>query len=202
MKIINDNITIVQGETPTHNRAVIDKDTGAPYIISKGINNPYIEFIVRPSVYTKKNDYVFKAYLDCSNIKRFDEIVDYNDVLWTDEEPSDTSKLYRRNFNGDYDYRYWDSEKTYDDGTHWHPYEFRITFTFPYADGQVKRGEETILKSGGTSVMEAKTYKYDITLFGGIKKAEFNPGEIPIIIDYKKPLLTAANFIVEGSASE
>lgn len=202
MQIINDNITIVQGETPTHNRIVIDKETGAPYIISTGINNPYIEFTVRHSVYDKKNNYVFRAYLDCSNIKKFDEIVDYDDELWIDEVPADVSKLYRRDFEGVKDYRYWDSEKVYTDGTHWHPYEFRITFTFPYADGQIKQGEEHIEKFGGTSTMEAKKYKYSITLIGGNKKDSFKHGECPIIIDYNKPLLTSADFVVEGTTNE
>lgn len=204
MKIVNDKISIVQGETATHNRVVIDRETGAPFMIADGVNNPYIEFIVRPSVYTKKDDYVFKAYLDCSGIKRFksNEILNYNEpntdeVEWTDDITGDGDRLYRKFYQGNITYRYYDADKTYTDGTHWHPYEFRIAFTFPYADGQ--KGDNLI---GGTSTMEAKTYKYDITLFGGAKKDNFTRGEIPIVIDYKKPLLKAADFIVEGSNSE
>lgn len=204
MQIINNNIYIIQGETATYNQRVINKTTGAPYIIADGINNPYIAFVVRPSIYTKKDAYVFKAYLDCSNIKKFtsNEILNYNEpgtdeLEWTDDTVGETDRLYRKFYQGDTTYRYYDPEKVYVDGTHWHPYEFRITFTFPYADGQ--KGSNLI---GGTSTMEAKTYKYDITLFGGSLKDDVKHGEIPIIIDYKEPLLKAADFVVEGSNSE
>lgn len=213
MQITNDNIYIVRGETPTHNRSVIDKDTGVPYIIPDGINNPYIEFTVRPSLYDKKDNYVFKAYLDCSNVKRFSqrEPLDYNepntDVFeWTDDVVGETDRLYRKFYMGDISYRYYDPEKEYveKDGSksHWHPYSFSIHFSFPYADGQVRKGEEDILKFGGTSAMEAKKYKYSITLIAGIKKDNIKHGESPLIIDFTEPILKSADFIVEGSTSE
>ena len=59
MKIINNKIYIVQGETPTYTASVIDKDTGIPYMILKTDMFPVVEFIVRPSIYNRADDFVY-----------------------------------------------------------------------------------------------------------------------------------------------
>ena len=43
MKIINNKIYIVQGETPTYTASVIDRDTGHPYMILKTDLFPFKE---------------------------------------------------------------------------------------------------------------------------------------------------------------
>jgi hypothetical protein len=112
------------------------------------------------------------------------------EVLWVDgyvPSSDNLKRLFRRTNNGVSDYRYYDAAKTADDGTHWIPYEMSLTFRFPYE---------------ATSKMEAKVYQYEITLFGGINKQNAVANEIPIIIDYKRPLLEATDFTVGGTLSE
>lgn len=183
MKIINNKIYIAKGETPTYDVSVIDKQTEAPYMLPSGINNPVIEFIVRPSVYNRADDYVFRAYLDYSTHKKFEtpELVEYTDNQWDDSNaPSsgDEEKLhFRITSDGIKEYRY------YENGA-WVPYEFRISFMFPYE---------------ATSLMESKQYKYEVVLFG----ADVLPGNAGLTnISYKEPLLEATDFIVGGSLSE
>lgn len=207
VRIINNKIYIVRGETPTYDVSVKDKDTGAPYIIPSGIVSPIVEFVIRESVYAKENDFAFRAYLDYSNQHRFDsaEIADYNalydsqatgSVIWDDDvvpPVEDENKLFRRTVLKQSDYRYWN-------GSAWTPYEFRITFQFPYQ---------------ATSVMEPKTYQYEVALFDGtISSSEGNVIPPNVLmppasdtfsltnISYKKPLLEASDFVVGGSPSE
>ena len=63
MKIVNNKIYIGRGETPTYHVYVIDEDSGAPFIVPVGVENPVLEFIVRPSIYDREDDYVFKTYI-------------------------------------------------------------------------------------------------------------------------------------------
>lgn len=177
MKIINNKIYISKGETPTYTANVIDKETGAPLIISSGINNPLIQFIVRPSIYSREDDFVMKKDM-LYDVERFEQIKDYEEDFWNDDIPGDSNVLYRKGL----DYKFYNSETE-----KWEPYSFEISFQFPYSD---------------TSKMEPKTYKYEITLFGGSLKQSFGDKETPINIDYKKPLLEATDFIVGGSLSE
>lgn len=193
MRIVNDKIYIIKGETPTYNALVINKYTGAPYIIDSGVENPYIEFIVRPSIYNRKDDYVFRLFLDCSSVHRFSsvDVVEYSQSVWDNDVPpsaGDENKLFRRTVDGVSDYRYFDPDAT-GSGTDykWIPYEFVISFMFPYS---------------ATSLMEAKQYKYEISLYGGSVKSNPKPDEIPINITYKDPILEATDFIVGGSISE
>lgn len=209
MRIVNNVISIAKGETSTYDVSVIDKKTGVPFILPKGIQNPAIEFIVRPSIYNRDDDFVFRAYLLRTSDHMFetDEVVDYNDpedeitAQWDDAvKPveGDEGKLFRRYLSdGSSDFRYYDENQiNEDDATHWIPYEFKINFTFPYE---------------ATSLMENKTYKYEVTLFGGVLKDLTQedvlspPGEGESIyskIDFKKPLLEATDFVVGGSLSE
>lgn len=240
MQIINNKIFIARGETATYDVTVLDKNTGIPLQIINGVNdkNPIIEFVVKPSIYGGKDDYVFKAYIDKSDSHVFetDEVALYdadNLSFWDDEylpHEGDEEKLHRRIYNKInyfayylYDYT---SEGTFsdredyngyylklrddryvlintytrgivpgetvcysrEDEGQWIPYEFRLTFMFPY---------ETMAK------LVAKTYKYEVTLLSGTSKESLLlPDEIPIIVDYKKPILEATDFVVGGSLSE
>lgn len=175
MKIINNKIYIVQGETPTYIADVIDKDSGAPLIIDPGKENPTIVFIVRPSIYAREHNYVMKEHFLYDG-KRFSRIEDYKAFdYWNNDYAGEEGVLYRKGL----EYKYYDT-----DSNEWKDYSFTINFTFPYS---------------ATSKMEPKTYKYEITLFCGTENLE---NDIGINIDYKKPLLEATDFIVGGSLSE
>jgi hypothetical protein len=205
MKIVNNKITINKGETPTYNVAVIDKDTGAPFrlpVLPDGKDRTWIvEFIVRPSIYNRDDDYVFKALL-LRKDKEFttDKIETYhknsdNEPLWDSQydfnahgQQDTRDALFRGEIvlgSGVWEYRYFENGE-------WKPYEFRINFMFPYEY---------------TSKMEAKTYKYEIVLFGGVPNKSVSNnvlyGEtLPIDIEYKKFLLESMDFEVGGSLSE
>lgn len=228
MRIVNNKIQIAKGETPTYEASVIDKETGCPLMLleenyndgtSKGLHNPVIEFVVRSSVYDDSNNYEFKVYMPYNNEPRFKsiKIEDYNklngstDPVWDnlvvppiehhaiyENERITNAVMYRLETNDDrVEYRYynpnivWNEDEEYPDGItkynyKWVPYEFLITFPFPY---------------NGTSDMEPKTYKYEITLFDG-ELVEID-GEFRLInINFKKPLLEVTDFIVGGSVSE
>lgn len=192
MKIVNNKITIAQGETPTYDAVVLSKDNGSPFIIQTydsssgtGVQNPVIEFVVRPSVYDRLQNYAFRAYLKYAG-KTFvsTEIKDYTGGdIWDNDVSGDSDYLYKLVTNESTTYRYYENGE-------WHPYELRIVLTLPYE---------------ATSLMEVKTYKYEITLFGGSIDADatFQDDEIPLSnIEYKKPLLEPTDFIVGGSISE
>lgn len=207
-RIVNDKIQLTRGETPTYNVRVINKETGAPFTISPYINNPVVEFVVRPSIYSRESEFVFKAYLDCAHLPKleFDAVEslryenDTLDVLNDTETPStgENGILYYINAGGG------ERGYAYYDGSTWKEYEFRLLFQFPY---------------WATSVMEPKTYAYQVTLLGGVLRTDaFDTGkslvdekgnivgransDIPIVIDYNKPLLDPTEFTVGGSVSE
>lgn len=208
MQIINNKIYILKGETPTYNVSVIDKDTGAPFrlpILPDGKDRKWVvEFIVRPSVYDREDDYVMKVLL-LRKDKQFetDKIETYKkgsdlEPLWQPDyffgDPLDPETelkkkaLYRGEVisgSGVWEYAYFDGEK-------WVPYEFRINFMFPY---------------NNTSNMDVKTYKYEVALFGGVgsfpsvKDITYDT-DLGMNIEYKKVLLSSNDFVVGGSSSE
>lgn len=209
MRIVNNRIYIARGETPTYDVDVIDVDTGAPFVLPSGYVKPVIEFVVRPSVYNRKEDYVMRCYLDYSaKLAEHNfgdtEIQDYEDVDWNNNynftaynQPQNA--LFRKRIASgvdEWEYRYYNPNATGTGNSYkWIEYKFNIKFQFPYE---------------ATSLMEPKTYKYEVTLFSG----EITPaGVSPIImppsdgyeltnISLKKPLLEATDFIVGGSLSE
>ena len=67
MRIVNNKIYIIRGETPTYNVTVKYRDSGVPYMLTEGdrakLVNPIIEFVVRPSIYSREDDYVFRFYI-------------------------------------------------------------------------------------------------------------------------------------------
>ena len=204
MRIVNNKIYIAKGETPTYSARIIDKDTGAPLIIDKGIydgnkvNTILIEFVVRDSAYSTGDDKRLRYHLILGNeisYHVFDDtkIVPYNghpsfedngrrivwDALYTPEAGNE-NRVHHYVDNDDNFYCY------YHDGE-WKDYNFEFNVTFRYSE---------------TSIMEPKTYKYEIALLGGNPKKNTMPGELPITIEYKKQLLGLTDFVVEGSISE
>lgn len=204
MRIVNNKIFIAQGETPTYSARVIDKDSGAPFIIDKSMaldsnNNPrtiVVEFVVRDSAYSRDEDKRIRRHLILQpevSYHVFDdlEIVPFlgmpnfeNDkIIWGDYVPTEENKnrLHRYTTYDDNFYCRYD-----EDSGEWLDYDFGFNVTFTYDE---------------TSVMEPKTYKYEIALFAGNLK-DAAPGEIPITIEFKKRLLDLTDFTVEGSISE
>lgn len=189
MKIVNDRIYISRGETPTYDVKVKDKKTGIPFMLSSGMKHPVIEFIVRPSLYSKDNDYVLKAYLDYSDFKKFDDVnisledipnVTINEIEEGRAPISNTGKLHKYSHDGVVEYYY-------HDGSKWVRYEFSISFTMSHEN---------------TSKMEEKTYKYEVVLLDGDPKYDGDDVIGFNTINYKKLLLEATDFIVGGSLSE
>lgn len=200
MRIVNNKIYIARGETPTYSASIIDKDTGAPLIIDKGlyeggVSTLILEFVVRDSAYSRDDDFRIKYNLLLEQNPYFHlfdgtDILSYNDISGGyNEEWLDTvtptegfeNYLYRRtDAEEDNYYAY------YEDGK-WVEYSFDFDVTFRHAE---------------TSIMEPKTYKYQVTLLGGALKADPKPGETIVDVVYFKPILDLTDFIVEGSISE
>lgn len=200
MRIVNNRIYIARGETPTYSAAVIDKDTGAPLIVDAGMTDDHkrtmvIEFVVRDSAYSRDDDFKLRYYLMLEEDVTYhvfddDVIKDYPGTptfpngtpVWDNTPPSagNENRLHRYSNRGDNFYCY------YSNGS-WKDYEFAFDVTFTYDE---------------TSVMEPKTYQYEIALLGGDLKNAYEPHESPIKVIYKKPLLGLTDFVVEGSISE
>lgn len=218
MKIVNNRIYIVKGETSTYDVSVIDKDTGAPLTIPSGIDNPVIEFIVRPSIYNRKDDFVFKCYISYADKKAEHDFGDTTiqtytvtteadnewsndyDFLDADGNPQPQNALFRKEKvigSDEWEYRYFNSNATgTGDDYKWIPYDFKIVFAFPYE---------------ATSLMESKPYKYEVTLFSAditpvtsASIVKIPPDDMYELtnISHKIPLLEATDFNVGGSLSE
>jgi hypothetical protein len=203
MRIANNNIYITRGETATYTAKVIDKATGAPFILPKELGDGQmtsrflIKFSVRKSEYVKDGTELTK-YLWLSgfsgessgtqyNIGKdlvlldSTEVIDYPASDWGEHGEAFVVKnnvLYKRTTSlGTYEYAYYDGAK-------WNTYEFKISFPFLYGD---------------TSDMASKSYKYAMTVYGGNNLIVTNEGLQGI--DYKKPLVDA-QFIVEADINE
>lgn len=203
MRIVNNNIYITRGETATYTAKVIDKATGAPFILPKELVDGQmttrflIKFSVRKSEYVKDGTELTKylwlsGYTGVSDGGQYNltkdivlldstEVIDYPAADWGEHGNAFTVKnnvLYKRTTAlGTYDYAYYD-------GTKWNIYEFKISFPFLYSD---------------TSDMAPKSYKYAMTVYGGNNLLITNEGLRGI--DYKKPLIDA-QFIVEADVNE
>lgn len=178
MRIVNNNIEILRGETATYDVNVIDDKNGYPYTV-ENINNPYIEFTVKKSVLDK--DPVFRTYISMSSVSGISPYVEGNDLNTLLDPPlseSDWYKLYKYTVDNNYYYY---------NGTEWIQYNFNITFTFPYEK---------------VSKFEVKTYKYQITLLGGTLKSTYDANECPLNVSYSEPILKPHDFVVGGSLSE
>ena len=207
MRIVNNKIFIAKGETPTYSARLIDRETGAPFIIDKNIalnqNNSVrtiiIEFVVRDSVYSSGADKRIRKYLilkpeqsyhmfDDSKIavyKGTPQFLADDEIVWDDTYKPETGNENRLHVYESYDDKFY---ARYDvEAQKWITYNFEFNVTFLYSE---------------TSVMEPKTYKYEIALLAGNDKLDPIPGDIPITIEFKKPLLGLTDFTVEGSISE
>jgi hypothetical protein len=204
MRIVNNRIYIAKGETPTYSARIIDRDSGAPFIIDKAIalnkdgstRRVYIEFVVRDNAYARDEDKRIRKHLliseseayhvfDDLEIKPYPGFVTFPDgknPVWDNTKPlnGNENRLHRYTDKGDNFYCYYDGSK-------WVDYDFDFNTTFTYEE---------------TSVMEPKTYKYEIALLAGRRKADAKEGELPITIEFKKQLLGLTDFTVEGSISE
>lgn len=203
MRIVNNRIYIAKGETPTYSARIIDKDTGAPFIIDKAIAQNkdgsarivVIEFVVRDSAYSRDDDKRIRKHLILGqdiSYHMFDdtEIVVYPGTpsfpqgipVWDRTPPlsGNENRLHRYTDKGDNFYCRWT-------GSEWIDYDFDFNTTFTYSE---------------TTTMEPKTYKYEIALLAGKRNYDALPGELPIIVEFKKQLLSLTDFIVEGSISE
>lgn len=201
-RIVNNVIYMGAGETATYDVKIIDRSTGAPYILPVDKNNNFvISFVVKPSVYSKTVDPVIKKYivlsdtlkLDTTNIYYYDGALWDNDYVFGSDQPKIKALYKKISSDGKgYEYRYYD-ENAVDDGTNdykWKPYEFRLTFPFFYED---------------TIDLAPKQYKYEVTLFAGPNLSVESDGNGKNILknfNYKEILLSHTDFIVEGTLSE
>lgn len=189
MRIVNHKISIVRGETPLY-KASLKLADDTPYFFLIADQNRYaVEFVIRPSIYSKDNDFIFRRYLLIPDtIKKFASnlVVDLPEGLWEDDVgpiAGAEDSLHRMKVGGLYEY-------AYHDGTDWIPYNFPIQIQFPYSE---------------TSKFEPKTYFYEINIVGGaLKTGPIEVGEIPVEdepigVFRKIPVLTAREFRVEGS---
>lgn len=216
-RIINNVIYIGAGETATYDVKVIDRTTGAPYIlpVDRGdvVGNVVISFVVRPSVYNRKDKPTIKKYLWLCADDAGEDLNVPEDVLCMDYLRLDTTIIYdyvaddwddNYTFNGEtqpaikalykklasdgksYEYRYYDPTAESDK---WKPYDFRFTFPFKHED---------------TIDVVPKQYKYEITLYAGSNLKISNDGDDYFLedFDYKEILLPHTDFIVEGTLSE
>lgn len=216
-KIVNNNIHITRGETATYNVSVIDKATGAPFILPKNVTVGNAEttatdkflavFSVRKSDYIK-DGYALKKYIwfcgfngvedntqyNCSDeieLLESTDILDYPGDIWDDTtmstNPPVSRVLYRR--------------KTATGG-----YDYR------YWDASKVSSDETPTHwipysftirfpflYNDTATLSPKAYKYAMTIYGG-NNLEVGPDGL-VGIDYKKPLVDA-QFIVEADINE
>lgn len=210
-KIVNNNISITRGETATYNVKLIDKTTGAPFILPQ-LKRAIVSFGVRRSDYIK-DGFAIKKHLwlcgldedisdkteelDCTGQVKLDTTTIYtydpNDTPWSssydfkntelgETQPSDKKALFRYKLtDGTYEYKYWNPTTKT-----WSKYSFEIIFPFLYQD---------------TATLSPKSYKYSMTIYGG-NNLEIVDGKInESTIDYKKPLVDA-NFIVEADINE
>ena len=220
-KIVNNNIHITRGETATYNVRVIDKVTGAPFILPKNVTIGQSEtealtsdkfmavFSVRKSDYIK-DGYAIKKYLwfcgfngtsngiehDCSNdIVLLDEteILDYNDTVWTDDTKPQTVEIKQlyRRITPTGGYDY----RYWDaNNTYWDANTNEGTHWIPY---------EFVIRFpflyNDTATLSPKAYKYAMTIYGG-NNLTITPDGLEGI-DYKKPLVDA-QFIVEADINE
>ena len=203
MKIVNNNIYITRGETDTYKSRIIDKATGAPFVLPKisvtgeEITKFLVQFTVRKSEYSRDDADIRKflwlrGFTDTNDENQYDgsnDIAMLDKTTWI-EYPGDywgdtgdvfvpeINVLYRRKTElGLYDYAYYDGSK-------WVPYTFSMSFPFLYTD---------------TAELAPKAYKYSMTLYGGNNLSITS--DCLTGIDYKKPLVSA-QFIVEADTND
>lgn len=196
-RIINNVIYIGAGETATYDVRVIDRSTGAPYILPVGVGRAIVSFVVKPSAYGKTNESVIKKYIWVNENLLMDDsgVYEYKEEYWSDDYGFDgdtqpkTKAVYKKllpDASG-YEYRYYDPEG---ESEKWIPYDFRLVFPFYHED---------------TNDLNPKQYKYELTLFAGPNLDISDDGEGKKSLknfNYKEILQSHTDFIVEGTLSE
>lgn len=221
--MINNVIYIGAGETATYDVRVIDRTTGAPYIlpVDKGdsIGNAILSFVVRPSVYSKSAEPILKKYIwlcaddvgedlnipsdiDCGDYLRLETTIvyDYVEAEWTNDygfnggaQPA-IKALYKKLSSDGSKYEYrYYDSAAENDGTDYYMWK-------PY-DFRITfpfYHEDTI-------ELAPKQYKYELTLFAGPNLTIVDDGAGKKSLknfNYKEILLSPTDFIVEGTLSE
>lgn len=218
-KIVNNNIYIARGETATYTVKVVDRATGAPFILPPEIRKAIVSFGVRRSDYIKDGFAIKKQLwlcgidesledtpeiIDCTDqIKLDTEIIytyDPNDEAWADDydfintqtsevQPNDIKALFRR-LLPDGTYEYMANLPEKQDDESYKPHWVPYDFTIRFP-----------FLYGDTAQLSPKSYKYSMTIYGG-NDLQLVDGEIDsATIDYKKPLIDA-QFIVEADINE
>lgn len=182
MRIVNHKISIAQGETPLYTFSVKYSD-GSPYVLTSSDVNTYaIEFVIRPTIYSKGLEYIFRRYIPV-DIHRFDSttIVTYAEADWNDligPSAGNENLLHKCLVGGVYEYAY------FANGV-WNDYDFIVSIQFPYAE---------------TKNFEPKPYLYEINLLGG---TAIVPTPVvtscPVTVSRKVVILSPKEFKVEGS---
>lgn len=224
-KIVNNNISITRGETATYNVKVIDKITGAPFILPPSIDVPtdvsdttelskfVIVFSVRRSDYIK-DGYAIKKILwlcgvddvtnlppeqyKCTDVILLEDskIYNYLDATW-DPNYFGESGTRLDPETGEYQHNSIKAcyRKKLPDGTYEYKY-WNETEWIPYSF--------TIrfpFLYNDTATLSPKSYKYSMTIYGGNNLTIEDGKILENTIDYKKPLVDA-NFIVEADINE
>lgn len=195
MKVVNHKISMMRGETPTYS-ANIKMAEDIPYIILKtdDIVQPtfVVEFVIRPTIYSKGDDFLFRRYIqvqaqlnngDLVDIPRFESrtVIDREgDPDWEIIQDGEVEGyLYRQLIGNIYEYRYLlDGE--------WQKYNFNIGVVFPYSE---------------TKDFEPKIYWYEINLLSGelLNPVPTSMTECPITVINKTIILPPREFKVEAS---
>ena len=206
MRIVNNKIFIIKGETPTYSASIRDKATGAPFVVDSGmygkrpdgtsVNTLILEFVVRDSAYSRNEDFRMKYDLLIEESEKFhifdsQDIIPYSTLTGVEiNNHWDNDVIPDEGFENYLYYRIDDAEEIYysyyKEGV-WTEYSFDFDITFEYSK---------------TSKMEPKTYKYEVVLLGGSLKENPLPEETIVNVVYKKPILDLTDFVVEGSVSE
>lgn len=219
-RIVNNNIHIARGETATYNVKLIDKATGAPFILPKNVSTGQNEedalrpdnflavFSVRRSDYIK-DGYAIKKYLWFCGFNGVSDCVQHdcsNDIATLN---STEILVYGQDDGTDV----WDNRTTVPNPEEKVLYKRKTatgTYDYRYWDSENTGTDglhwipyEFVIRFPflytDTATLSPKAYRYAMTIYGGNNLAVTNDGLIGI--DYKKPLVDA-QFIVEADINE
>lgn len=226
-KIVNNNISITRGETATYNVKVIDKSTGAPFVLpprvsvynaslgqyTEDINRFVILFGVRSSDYVK-DGYAIKKFLWLcgvdSDLTDEPEQFECNDIIILD---TDVIYDYNEKYVGGVwstTYNFIDKKGNQQDNTLKALYRLLLpdgSYEYKYWNPTNSTWNEYTFTIrfpffyGDTARLSPKSYRYSMTIYGG-STLTIQDGKIDEnTITYKKPLVDA-NFIVEADINE
>ena len=141
MKSFNNELYVHRNETFTYDKYFVGNN-GAPYIVSKKWNNPYLLFTIASSRYEQKDRYKLNLWLDLDNgynvngelikLPRFNSTIPYKLQSWPDVAPfePDECVYYVTDNDGNSEYKYYSSDVDGNGNPGWLPYEFRVVIPF------------------------------------------------------------------------